>query len=408
VPPLRGAAPNASALLLRVSVAVFGFSWQITRVLNAATRRALLVAAIVLCCLSRIDAQTDASRWTEQAANDWYARQPWLVGSNYIPATAINELEMWQADTFDAPRIDRELGWAESIGLNVMRVFLHDLLWQQDADAFKRRIDTFLRIAERHHIGVLFVLFDSCWDPNPKLGPQHPPRPGVHNSGWVQSPGAQALRDPASYPRLSQYVKDLVSAFAADTRIIGWDIWNEPDNVNTGSYNELEPADKVQIVLGLMPRMFDQARSAHPTQPLTSGVWRGDWSADEKLGAMERIQIASSDVISFHGYVKPDEFETRVRWLERYHRPILCTEYLARGIGSTFQGALPIAKAHRVAAINWGLVAGRTQTYLPWDSWQHPYIDRDPPVWHHEIFRTDGAPYDAKETDFIRRIVGKP
>lgn len=371
-------------------------------------KRILLVAATALCCLCRIDAQTPAPRWTEQAAHDWYVRQPWLVGSNYIPATAINELEMWQVASFDDERIDRELGWAESIGLNVMRVFLHDLLWQQDADAFKRRIDAFLRVAERHHIGVLFVLFDSCWDPNPKLGTQHPPRPGVHNSGWVQSPGAQALRDPASYPRLSKYVKDLVSAFAADTRIVGWDIWNEPDNMNTGSYRDSEPPNKVEIILGLLPKMFAEARAAHPSQPLTSGVWQGDWSSDEKLGRMERIQVALSDVISFHGYVKPDEFEKRIEWLERYRRPILCTEYLARGIGSTFQGALPIARAHRVAAINWGLVAGKTQTYLPWDSWQRPYVDRDPPVWHHEIFRTDGTPYDTTETEFIRRIVGRP
>ena len=367
----------------------------------------LLVAAIILCCVGRTDAQQPA-RWTEQAATDWYARQPWLVGSNYIPATAINELEMWQDSTFDAARIDRELAWAEAIGLNVMRLFLHDLLWQHDAAGFKRRIDEFLRIAERHHIGVLFVLFDSCWDPSPTLGPQRPPRPGVHNSGWVQSPGAQALRDPASYPRLSQYVKDVVSAFGRDARIVGWDIWNEPDNMNTGSYSNHEPSNKVEIILGLLPRMFDQARAAHPTQPLTSGVWKGDWSTDEKLGEMGRIQIALSDVVSFHGYVKPEEFEQRIRWLERHHRPILCTEYLARGFGSTFQGALPIAKAHRVAAINWGLVAGKTQTYLPWDSWGRPYVDRDPPVWHHEIFRTDGTPYDAQETDFIRKIVGRP
>jgi hypothetical protein len=371
-------------------------------------KRFLLLTAIVLCSVCRIDAQTGAARWTEQAANDWYSRLPWLVGSNYIPATAINELEMWQDATFDAARIDREFGWAESIGLNVMRVFLHDLLWQNDAAGFKRRIDGFLRIAESHHIGVLFVLFDSCWDPNPKLGPQHPPRPGVHNSGWVQSPGAEALRDPARYPRLSAYVKDIVSSFGRDRRIVGWDVWNEPDNMNNGSYRNFEPSNKVEIILGLLPRMFDQARAAHPAQPLTSGVWRGDWSSDTKLGEMERIQIALSDVISFHGYVNPEEFEQRVRWLERYRRPILCTEYLARGFGSTFQGALPIMKAHRVAAINWGLVAGKTQTWLPWDSWGHPYVDREPPVWHHEIFRTDGTPYDKQETDFIRRVTGRP
>jgi hypothetical protein len=203
-------------------------------------------------------------------------------------------------------------------------------------------------------------------------------------------------------------VKDIVSSFGRDRRIVGWDVWNEPDNMNDGSYRNFEPSNKVEIILGLLPRMFDQARAAHPAQPLTSGVWRGDWSTDTKLGEMERIQIALSDVISFHGYVNPEEFEQRIGWLERYRRPILCTEYLARGFGSTFQGALPIMKAHRVAAINWGLVAGKTQTWLPWDSWGHPYVDREPPVWHHEIFRTDGTPYDKQETDFIRRVTGRP
>lgn len=345
-------------------------------------------------------------RWTEKAANAWYARQPWLVGSNYTPAYAINEIEMWQADTFNPRRIDLELGWAESIGLNCMRVFLDDLLWTQDATGYKQRIDTFLKIAEKHHIRILFVLFDSCWDPNPQLGKQREPRPGVHNSGWVQSPGAKALQDPSQYPRLEAYVKGVVGAFADDRRILGWDVWNEPDNTNDGSYGELEPKNKVMLILALLPKVFDWAREAHPTQPLTSGVWKGKWSSPEKLDAMEKIQIEQSDVISFHSYDKPEEFEKRITWLLPYHRPILCTEYMARGNGSTFQGSLPIAKKYHVAAINWGLVAGKTQTYLPWDSWEHPYIDREPSVWFHEIFRTEGTPYSQAEVDFIRAITG--
>jgi hypothetical protein len=342
-------------------------------------------------------------RWTEQAANNWYAQQPWLVGSNYIPATAINELEMWQADTFDPQRIDKELGWAESIGLNTMRVFLHDLLWKQDAKGFQKRIDTFLEIASKHHIKPLFVLFDSCWDPNPHLGKQHEPTPGVHNSGWVQSPGVSALEDPAQYPRLETYVKGVVGAFGKDQRVLGWDVWNEPDNTNGGSYKDA--ANKVDLVLALLPQVFIWAREEHPTQPLTSGVWKGDWSSQEKLSPMERIQLEQSDVISFHNYDKPEIFEQRILSLQQYRRPILCTEYMARGNGSTFQGSLPIAKKYHVAAINWGLVAGKTQTYLPWDSWQHPYINREPTVWFHEIFRTDGTPYKHEEVDFIRQMV---
>ncbi len=346
-----------------------------------------------------------AERWTEGRASEWYAAQPWLVGSNYIPSNAINELEMWQAGTFDPKRIDLELGWAESIGLNAMRVFLHDLLWKQDAAGLKKRMDTFLAIADRHHIRILFVLFDSCWDPNPQLGPQRAPRPGVHNSGWVQSPGGRALEDPSQYPRLEAYVKGVVGAFANDRRVVGWDVWNEPDNTNDGDYPD--PANKVELVAKLLPLAFDWARSAHPTQPLTSGLWKGEWAPVDKLDTVAREQVELSDVISFHNYDNPASFESRVTSLLPYHRPLLCTEYMARSNGSTFQGTLPVAKRHNVAAFNWGLVEGKTQTTLPWDSWQHPYIDHQPPIWFHDIFRTDGTPYRIDEVNFIRDITGR-
>jgi hypothetical protein len=368
----------------------------------------MLFVQVLLCCPTHSPAQTHAPRWTTEKAKDWYAKQPWLVGSNYIPATAINQLEMWQKETFDPERIDMELGWAESIGLNTMRVFLHDLPWQQDPEGFRQRIDTFLHIAERHHIRPLFVLFDSVWDPNPRLGKQRDPKPGVHNSGWMQSPGVQALENPAEYPRLSAYVKGVVGAFADDKRVLGWDVWNEPDAPNSGTYGELEPKDKVERVLVLLPQVFDWARSVHPSQPLTSGVWQGQWSNPNELQPIARIQIEMSDVVSFHSYDKPEEFKKRILSLQQYHRPILCTEYMARKNGSTFEGSLPIAREYHVAAINWGLVAGRTQTYFPWDSWQHPYTDREPVMWFHEIFRGDGTPYSVEEVSFIKKeISGK-
>jgi hypothetical protein len=210
-------------------------------------------------------------RWSEQKANEWYSRQPWLVGANFIPKDAINQLEMWQAGTFDPQEIDRELGWAESIGMNTMRVFLHDLLWQEDPAGFRQRLDTFLAIAEKHRIRPLLVPFDSCWDPYPKFGPQHPPIPGVHNSGWVQSPGAKALADPSQHGRLRSYVTGIIGAFAHDRRILGWDLWNEPDNPNVPAYSQVEPANKVELVDALLPSVFAWAREAGPSQPLTSG-----------------------------------------------------------------------------------------------------------------------------------------
>ena len=364
------------------------------------------VAILVLVLATCSSGFADSQRWSEEMANNWYQQQPWLVGSNFNPADAINELEMWQAATFDPQEIDKELGWAQNLGMNTMRVFLHDLLWQQDAAGFKQRLDTFLTISAKHKIRPIFVLFDSCWDPFPKLGTQRAPRPGVHNSGWVQSPGAAALQDPAQYPRLKEYVVGVVGAFANDPRVLAWDLWNEPNNTNDRAYGSVEPKKKTELVLALLPQVFDWARSANPSQPLTSGVWEGDWSSPEKLSATQHIQLEQSDVISFHNYSWPEDFEKKVEWLERYHRPILCTEFMARPMGSTFDSILPVAKRLHVAAINWGLVAGKSQTYLPWDSWEHPYVNEKPPVWFHEVFHEDGKPYREREVEVIRKLTG--
>ncbi len=372
-------------------------------------RSAGLLALLVLALCAVMMAKSPGARgpWSTKKAQHWYAGMAWPVGSNYLPSDAVNELEMWQAGTFDPKRIDAELGWAQNLGMNTMRVFLQDLLWSQDKEGFTRRIGTFLEICQKHHIRPIFVLFDSCWNPYPHLGKQPEPTPGVHNSQWVQSPGAEALKDPAQYPRLEAYVKGVVGAFAKDKRILAWDIWNEPDNNNDSSYGKREPKDKDQLVLALLPKAFAWARSAHPQQPLTSGVWKGDWSNPARLEPMAKEQLDLSDIVSFHNYEAPSSFEMHVKWLQQYGRPIICTEYMARPVNSTFEGILPVAKKYKVGAINWGFVAGKSQTYLPWDSWQHPYTDREPKVWFHEIFHTDGTPYRPEEVKFIRQITGQ-
>ena len=366
--------------------------------------RCLSALALLIAFFPTLHAQqapAPEQRWTEAQANAWYAAQPWPVGANFLPSNAINELEMWQADTFDPTTIDRELGWAQAIGMNTMRVFLHNLLWEQDAKGFQQRMDQFLAIAARHNIRPVFVLFDSCWEANPRLGPQHPPIPGVHNSGWVQAPGPDVLQDPAQYPQLESYVKGVVGAFASDPRILAWDVWNEPSS-NLKSTAAMGEPGKV-ILVGLLPQVFAWARSPHPTQPLTSGVF-GDWAGHATLPPLARIQIEQSDVISFHNYDWPEAFEQIVKQLQQYHRPLFCTEYMARGNGSTFDTILPIAYRYHVAAINWGLVAGKSQTYLPWDSWQHPYVDHQPTIWFHDVFHADGKPYREREVEIIRDL----
>ena len=350
-----------------------------------------------------IELEQEREIWSKETANSWYKEQPWLVGSNFNPSTSINQLEMWQAASFDTATINKELGWAADMGMNTMRVYLHDLLWVQDSTGFLERMDIFLIIADRHNIKPMFVLFDSCWDPFPALGEQREPKPHVHNSGWIQSPGADALTDTSQYPRLENYVKGTVNRFANDERVLSWDVWNEPDNTNDRAYGKVELKNKVEYVLPLLEKAFVWARSVNPSQPLTSGIWLGDWSSHEGLSSLQKVQIEESDVISFHNYDNPEEFEKRIKWLQRYGKPILCTEYMARPNGSTFQGFLPIAKKYNVGMYNWGFVDGKSQTKYPWDSWDKQY-SAEPEVWFHEVLRNNGTPYRKEEVELIRTL----
>jgi hypothetical protein len=347
-----------------------------------------------------------ADRWTKECANAWQEQTGWLVGCNYLPANAINQLEMWQADTFDPAQIDKELGWAESLGFNSMRVFLHHLLWEQDSKGFLDRMDQFLAIANKHKIGVMFVLFDSCWDPYPKLGKQRAPRKGVHNSGWVQSPGADDLQNAARDKLLEAYVKGVVSRFKNDRRVHVWDVWNEPDNMNGSSYGNQEPHNKQALVAALLPKAFAWARSTNPRQPLTSAPWLGPKADPSKLLDIERVQLEQSDVLSFHNY---DGLATVQKWIEYLRpqgRPILCSEYMKRP-ESRFDPILSCFKKEKVAAYNWGFVAGKSNTCFAWNTWQQPDPNDEPKLWFHDILRRDGSPFDPAETAYIRRIMGR-
>jgi hypothetical protein len=351
-------------------------------------------------------ASAEPVRWPVDSANRWYQAQGWLVGANFITSTAINQLEMFQAGTYDPRRIDSELRAAQLIGFNTVRVFLHDQLWAQDRQGFASRLAQFVAIAASHGIKPLFVLLDSCWDPHPRLGPQRAPTPGVHNSGWVQSPGADNLPNPQYRSVLYDYVTGVMGLFRNDSRVLGWDLWNEPDNP-AKVYGKVERKDKLDLVAALLPQVFQWARSVNPIQPLTSGVWQGSWADPGSRSTIAGIQLDNSDVITFHSYAKPADFEERIAELAPMGRPILCTEYLARPMGSTIEGILPIAKRHNVGAFNWGLVAGKTQTYLPWDSWDHPYAT-PPTPWFSDLLQPDGRPYRDSEIQTIRTLTGAP
>jgi hypothetical protein len=346
-------------------------------------------------------------RWASKRAQTWYDSQPWLVGANFIPSTAINQLEMWQAETFDPVTIDRELGYAQNIGMNTMRVFLHDLAWREDPEGFYSRVDKYLQIAHKHGIKTLFVIFDAVWHPKPQPGKQPAPVPGLHNSGWVQSPGRAYLESPAKQDELKPYVIGLLTRYKNDSRVLAWDLFNEPDNPNRQAYGrdgakiELKEPDKEKFATQLLEKTFAWAHEVEPSQPVTSGVWLGDYLAHPT--ELQKIQLEESDVISFHNYDGPVDLRKHIEGLKKLGRPVLCTEFMARGNHSTFKDNLPVLKEFNVAAWSWGLVSGKSNTIYPWDSWKKHY-NSEPAVWFHDIFRADGTPFSTAEVQLIQNL----
>ncbi len=345
------------------------------------------------------------SRWTPEQANAWWAKQPWLLGCNYIPSNAINQLEMWQAETFDPIFNDRELGFAASLGMNTARVYLHDLLWEQDAAGFVSRIDQFLTIAHKHRIRPLLVIFDDCWNPHPKLGRQPQPVPARHNSGWVQSPSTALVKqfasgDLALHDRLERYVTGILARFMHDDRILGWDLYNEPGQSGRAADGSIHPCGVATVPL--LNAVFDWAQQVRPDQPLTSG-----WHSDQ-VPAISRVQLSRSDAISFHSYTKLDKTQEQVRRIESLtDRPVmLCTEFLAREYGSTIHDQLPWFHSRKIGAYTWGLVAGKTNTIYPWKSWEEKMDE--PRVWHHDLLRADGSPHDPSEIARMRELTSTP
>jgi len=323
--------------------------------------------------------------WSIEKANTWYQQHAWINGADFLPSTAINQLEMWQAGTFDPATIDKELGWAAGIGFNTMRVYLHSLAWKQDAEGFKKRIDQYLQIADKHRIKTILVFFDDCWNKQGKIGKQPAPQPGIHNSGWVQDPGDPDSKDASNFPALEKYVKDIMNHFKTDKRILLWDLYNEPGN-----------SGKLTSSYPLLKSVFTWARAVAPTQPISAGLWAWDY---KELNA---FQALNSDIITYHDYEEPQWHKRVIEMLRSHGRPLICTEYMARTRGSRFENIMPMLKKEHIGAINWGLVDGKSNTKYAWDT---PMKNGgEPKEWFHEVFRKDGSPYKKEEVDLIKKL----
>ena len=328
--------------------------------------------------------------WTVEKANDWYKKQPWISGCNFQPSTAINQLEMFQKDTYDPTIIDRELGWAKDLGFNAMRVYLHHILWTSDKEGFKERLDDYLNISSKHGIKTILVFFDDCWNDAYAPGKQPAPKSGIHNSGWVRDPGTMIYTTPDTLKVLETYVKDIMNTFKNDERILMWDLYNEPGNQKS-----------VEKSFPLLKAVFAWARTVKTIQPVTAGVWNNN----DHFKALNEFQLKNSDIITYHNYSYVDNHAREITELKKYNRPLICTEYMARRNGSLFGNIMPLLKKENVGAINWGFVAGKTNTIFAWDT---PIPSgKEPELWFHDILRKDGTPFSETEIQTIKQVTGK-
>ncbi len=352
-------------------------------------------------------------RWSEADAKDWWQVRPWVCGFNFLPSTSVNFIEMWHPETFDAVTIERELGWAGDIGFNAIRINLPFLGWVHDRDGLLDRLDRVMGIAASHGIETVPCLFDDCGfgGTEPVWGAQPDPVPNVHNSRAVASPGRKAVLTLGLRPDLEAYVRDVVRTFKADRRILFWDIYNEPGNrmdFESTSYGHFDAALEPHAK-NLMESAFQWARDETPEAPMTVAAWTTplpDDDAHPYQSEVDRSALLHSDIITFHAYWSRKRVSQFIDYLEVLERPILCTEWMARAVDSRISDQLALFHERGVGCFQWGLVKGRTQTFLPWPAdmvrAQGGRTDRD--IWFHDLLHEDGTPYDQREVDTIREL----
>ncbi len=280
-------------------------------------------------------------RWSKEKIWEWYKKKPWLVGCNYIPSYAVNTTEWWQEETWDPETIDRELGWLASLGFNTIRSFVQYIVWKQDPEGFKKRFDTFLRIAAKHKISVMPVLFDDCafGGENPYLGKQKDPT-SMWGTSWTPSPGKKLVpQRRGEWPILKRYVQDMITTYGKDTRVIIWDLYNEPGN---GMRNSLP----------LLKAVFSWARQVNPEHPLTASIWLFGLA---ELMPYTQVILNNSDLINIHIYRKPGRFSEEIEKVKVYGRPIALTEW----DGGDHKTDMPYLKKEKVACYGWASVGGR-------------------------------------------------
>jgi hypothetical protein len=346
---------------------------------------------VVICLLGCINGFAQSGRWSEERASQWYQATGWLNGFNYIPSDAINYTAMWDKTSFNPRLIDKELALAEALGFNCARVVLQYAVYADDPRYFLKTLDKFLSICQKHGIRVMPCFFDDCAfgvNTDPVTGKQPEPLKGWYAWAWSPSPGHTMVVDPRYHPLLEKYVKDVISKFRNDQRVLLWDLYNEPTNSSGLGFRSLP----------LLKSVFAWAREINPVQPLTVGFW------DSNFKELNDILAENSDIISYHCYGNKKDMQEKISNLRQYNRPLICSEWMNRPLLSTVADIMPLLKDENVGGMLWGLVNGKTQTDLPWGFRPEklPYTGE----WQHDLFRPDFTPYDANEIAIIKSLNG--
>ena len=341
------------------------------------------VSAVILAGSCSLDA---SPRWTESKAQEWAEENPWYCGMNYIPANAVNYTAMWDKTSFSPDVIDKELALAEEVGLNCARVVLQYAVYEESPRHFLKALDRFLDICEKHGIKAMPIFFDDCVfgvNTDPVTGVQPEPLEGWYAWAWSPSPGHTMVIDTRTHGKLEKYVKDVMTRFADDDRILAWDLYNEPTNGGLGDRS-----------LPLLRSVVKWAREIDVIQPITIGVWCGN-------EGLNRFCLDNSDIVTFHCYADPVHTRNMCIDLKKENRPVICTEWMNRPAASTIKTVLPVFAEENVGCMLWGLVNGKTQTDLPWG--HRPEHGEYKGAWQHDIFRGDFTPYDQEEINMLKK-----
>jgi hypothetical protein len=323
-------------------------------------------------------------RWGQERIQIWYEAIGAIKGVNYLPRYAVNSTEMWMDGSFDTEVIDEELGWAQDAGYTSVRVQLQYVVWKADPAGFMDRLKSFMETADANGLQVVPVFMDdmNIAGSAPQVGPQPEPIEGVHNSRWTPSPGAALAQDRSEWPQLERYVRDVVKAYNDDERVLFWDLFNRPGD-----------GGGAEATLPLLGQMFNWVREEGPDQPVAVAMWQ------EASDAMNRWVLDRSDLVTFQSFEDARQVEATLERLSVHQRPVVCTDWLMRQAGSTFEEVLPLYSANRVGWFSRGLVNGKSQQWI--QSVPHASAEKRG-VWQHDVFRSNGEAYDDREVEWIR------